>query len=76
MNQFTPVSELLSDYPELNHTISASDYDALVDYAIDIDVENGFIQEGETAEESFMRLPAIWRGQRTANLFCSVSMRI
>ncbi len=36
MNQFTPVSELLSDYPELNHTISASDYDALVDYAIDI----------------------------------------
>ena len=54
MNQFTPVSELLSDYPELNHTISASDYDALVDYAIDIGVENGFIQEGETASESFI----------------------
>ena len=48
------VSELLSDYPELNHTISASDYDALVDYAIDIGVENGFIQEGETAKESFI----------------------
>ena len=54
MNQFTPVPELLSDYPELNHTISASDYDALVDYAIDIGVENGFIQEGETAKESFI----------------------
>ena len=54
MNQFTPVSELLSDYPELNHIISASDYDALVDYAIDIGVENGFIQEGETAKESFI----------------------
>lgn len=54
MNQFTPVSELLSDYPELNHTISASDYDALVDYTIDIGVENGFIQEGETAKESFI----------------------
>lgn len=54
MNQFTPVSELLSDYPELNHTISASDYDALVDYAIDIGVENGFIHEGETAKESFI----------------------
>ena len=51
MNQFTPVPELLSDYPELNHTISASDYDALVDYAIDIGVENGFIQEGETAKK-------------------------
>ena len=54
MNQFTPVSELLSDYPELNHTISTSDYDALVDYAIDIGIENGFIQEGETAKESFI----------------------
>ena len=54
MNQFTPVPELLSDYPELNHTITASDYDALVDYAIDIGVENGFIQEGETAKESFI----------------------
>ncbi len=54
MNQFTPVPELLSDYPELNHTIAASDYDALVDYAIDIGVENGFIQEGETAKESFI----------------------
>lgn len=54
MNQFTPVPELLSDYPELNHTIPASDYDALVDYAIDIGIENGFIQEGETAKESFI----------------------
>ena len=26
----------------------------LVDYAIDLGVENGFIQEGETAEESFI----------------------
>lgn len=54
MNQFTPVPELLSDYPELNHTITDYDYDALVDYAIDIGVENGFIQEGETAKESFI----------------------
>ena len=26
----------------------------LIDYAIDLGVENGFIQEGETAEESFI----------------------
>ena len=26
----------------------------LVDYAIELGVENGFIQEGETAEESFI----------------------
>lgn len=54
MNQFTPMPQLLPDYEELNHTISASDYEALVDYAIDIGIENGFIQEGETASESFI----------------------
>ena len=31
-----------------------SDYDRLVDYAIDIGVTNGFIQEGGTAKESFI----------------------
>ena len=54
MNQFTPIPERLTDYPELNHTISSSDYDALVDDAIALGVENGFIQEGETAQESFI----------------------
>ena len=29
-------------------------HDELVDYAISIGVENGFIQEGETASESFI----------------------
>ena len=26
----------------------------VIDFAIDIGIENGFIQEGETAEESFI----------------------
>lgn len=30
------------------------EYDRLVDYAIDIGVTNGFIQEGGTAKESFI----------------------
>ncbi len=54
MNQFTPMPGLLPDYPELNRTVPAKDYDRLVDYAINIGVENGFIQEGETASESFI----------------------
>lgn len=29
-------------------------YDVLVDYAIDLGVEQAFIQEGETAKESFI----------------------
>ena len=53
MNQFTPLSDL-EKYPELNRKITAEEYDALVDYAIDIGIENGFIQEGDTAEESFI----------------------
>ena len=53
MNQFTPLSNL-EKYPELNRKITAEEYDALVDYAIDIGIENGFIQEGDTAEASFI----------------------
>ncbi len=53
MNQFTPVCEL-SFCPELNRRITAREYEKIVDYALDIGVENGFIQEGNTAEESFI----------------------
>lgn len=53
MNQFTPLSHL-NEYPRLNRKITEEEYDEVVDYAISLGVENGFIQEGETAEESFI----------------------
>ncbi len=53
MNQFTPLSNL-EKYPELNRRITDEEYETLVDYAIEIGIENGFIQEGNTAEESFI----------------------
>ncbi len=53
MNQFTPLSNV-SGYPELNRKITEEEYEELVDYAIGIGIENGFIQEGDTAEESFI----------------------
>ena len=53
MNQFTPLNHL-EKYPELNRVLMQAEYDELVDYAIDIGVENGFIQEGETTSESFI----------------------
>lgn len=53
MNQFTPLSNL-EKYSELNRRITEEEYETLVDYAIDIGIENGFIQEGDTAEESFI----------------------
>lgn len=53
MNQYTPMEEL-SAYPELCRRVTAREYDAVLDYAIGIGVENAFIQEGVTAEESFI----------------------
>ena len=54
MNQYTPMPGIEKNFPELGRTITPPEYDELVDYAIDIGVENGFIQEGETAKESFI----------------------
>ena len=53
MNQFTPL-ENVAEYPELNRKITEEEYEELIDYAIDLGIEQGFIQEGETAEESFI----------------------
>ncbi len=53
MNQYTPVADL-TKYPELKRRVTEAEYDELVDYAIELGVENGFIQEGETAKESFI----------------------
>lgn len=53
MNQYTPLAHL-EMFPELNRKVTEQEYDELVDYAIALGVENGFIQEGETAEESFI----------------------
>lgn len=54
MNQYTPMEGIEEKYPELANKVTEKDYDELVDYAIDLGVENGFIQEGETASESFI----------------------
>ena len=53
MNQYTPMPQAAS-IPSLNRRISSEEYDRIVDYAISIGIENGFIQEGETASESFI----------------------
>lgn len=53
MNQFTPLANVAA-FPEMNRKITEEEYEELVDYAIELGVEQGFIQEGETAEESFI----------------------
>ncbi|MGN0375270.1 MAG: radical SAM protein [Butyrivibrio sp.] len=54
MNQYTPMPGIEEKYPELGRKVTPKEYDRLVDYAIELGVENGFIQEGETASESFI----------------------
>ena len=53
MNQFTPLPHV-EKYPELNKKVSKRSYEKYIDYAIEIGIENGFIQEGNVAEESFI----------------------
>ena len=53
MNQFTPLAGL-ERYPELNRRVTDEEYEEVVDYALGLGVECGFIQEGDTAEESFI----------------------
>lgn len=51
MNQYTPMPGVPK---ELNRKVRRREYDALVNYALELGVEQGFIQEGETAEESYI----------------------
>ena len=53
MSQYTPLKHV-QNYPELNRKVSRKAYDEYVDYAIEIGVENGYIQEEDVAEESFI----------------------
>jgi len=53
MNQYTPLKQV-ENIEKLNRRITEKEYDKLVDFAINLGVENGFIQEGKTAQESFI----------------------
>lgn len=53
MSQYTPLAHV-EKYPELNCKVSRRSYNSYVDYAIEIGVENGYIQEEDVAEESFI----------------------
>lgn len=53
MNQYTPLKNV-KEYTELNRTLNPGHYEALVEYAAALGIENAFVQEGETAKESFI----------------------
>ena len=52
MNQYTPINNC--KYDNLNRKITDEEYDEVIDFAVAIGVKNAFIQEGDTANESFI----------------------
>lgn len=53
LNQYTPM-EQTTQIPGLNRRLTDDEYKRILDFAEKIGIENGFIQEGGTAEESFI----------------------
>ena len=55
MNQYTP---MCSDprFPELSRTVSDEEYNEAIDFACELGIENAFVQEGGTVDESFIPL--------------------
>ena len=53
MNQYTPMPAMKDD-PRLSRKVTDREYQRLIDYGLQLGLENGFIQEGETAKASFI----------------------
>lgn len=53
MNQYTPYNKV-SQYPEINKPLNQRHYEALIDYALNLGLANGFIQEEGTCSQSFI----------------------
>lgn len=55
MNQYTPLEEGKDSLPHpLERKVTKREYDRLVDFALELGVVNAFVQEGDTAKESFI----------------------
>ena len=55
MNQYTPMPYVES-YPEINRAVTDEEYNEVIDFAVDLGVENAFVQEGGAVSESFIPL--------------------
>lgn len=53
MSQYTPMKHF-DEFPELNRRIYNKEYNRVIDYAIELGIENAFIQEGKASLKSFI----------------------
>ena len=53
MNQYTPLRHT-AKIPDLDRRITPEEYEKILTFADKIGIENGYMQEGGTAAESFI----------------------
>ena len=53
MSQYTPMPQIAA-YPELNRRVTRREYNRLLDFAMELGIENGFFQEGDPVGKSFI----------------------
>lgn len=53
LNQYTPLPHV-AEYPELNRKVTDEEYEEVVDFAVELGIGHGFLQEGQAASESFI----------------------
>lgn len=53
LNQYTPLSHVAA-YPELNRRVTEEEYDEVVEYALELGIGHGFLQDGQAVGESFI----------------------
>ncbi|MGN0150394.1 MAG: radical SAM protein [Clostridia bacterium] len=53
MSQYTPLKHV-KKYPELNKRLNPKHYNSMINYCVELGIENAFIQEGDTSLESFI----------------------
>ncbi len=54
MSQYTPMPHMASKCPELNRRVTKREYESVIKFAIDLGLENAFIQDRKVARESFI----------------------
>lgn len=53
LNQYTPLPHVAA-YPELYRRVTEEEYEEVVEYAVELGIGHGFLQEGQAASESFI----------------------
>lgn len=54
MSQYTPLHTIPDNFHELKRNLPEGHYDALINYAVELGIENAFTQDGASAKESFI----------------------